>query len=279
MAATLKLLFSRHAAWLGIALGIVAATFAQTDALVVFSLTGEWSQVGPGSQRKPLHWLQPVYARNGNLVGVVDSELVLKTNSGKLFSFKCDRNTMKLTSCVVSLKDVELKASDSGFFKDVSEAFARLTTHQPEKYMIASSRGIDDELSDALVSLNGGQIELRDVFHGMSSGKYYLAFSSIDVATTPSQPLPVTYAKGLSLTIPANQIHEGLYRIALVDAQGEPAGSDAWILVASAATYPSKSAAYERAVNDSRKLPEEMDPAATRALLRAYLESLASPKS
>lgn len=279
MAATLKLLFSRHAAWLGIALGIAATTFAQNDAIVVFSLTGEWSQVGPGSQRKPLHWMQPVYAHDGNLVGVVDSELVLKTNSGKLFPFKCDRNTMKLTSCVVSLKDVELKAGDSGFLKDVSDAFARLTTHQPEKYMIASSRGIDDALSDAVVSVSAGQIDLRDVFHDMSAGKYFLTFSSVDAATTPSQPLPVTYAKGQSLTIPANQMHEGLYKVTLVDAQGEPAGSDAWILVASSTTYPSKSAAYERAVNDSRKLPEEMDPAATRALLRVYLESLASPKS
>jgi hypothetical protein len=279
MAATLKLLFSRRAAWSCIALGVAAATFAQTDAIVVFSLTGEWSQVGPGSQRKPLHWMQPVYALDGNLVGVLDSELVLKTSGGKLFPFKCDRNTMKLTSCVVSLKDVELKASDSSFFKDMSEAFARLTTHQPEKYMIASSRGIDDELSDAVVSLIGGQIELRDVFRDMSSGKYYLTFSSVDSATTPSQPLPVTYAKGQSLTIPANQIHEGIYKVTLVEAQGEPAGSDAWILVASSAAYPSKSAAYERAVNDSRKLPEEMDPAATRALLRVYLESLAAPKS
>lgn len=279
MAATLKFLFLRRAAWLCMALGIAATTFAQNDATVVFSITGEWFQVGPGSQRKPLHWMQPVYARDGNLVGVVDSELVLKTGGGKLFPFKCDRNTMKLTSCVVSLKDVELKASDSGFFKDVSEAFARLTTHQPEKYMIASSRGIDDELSDAVVSLNGGQMELRDVFHDMSGGKYFLMFSSVDSASNPSQPVPVTYVKGQSVTIAANQIHEGLYKVTLVDAQGGPAGSDAWVLVASAATYASKSAAYEHAVSDSRKLPEEMDPAATRALLRVYLESLAAPKS
>ena len=279
MAATPKFLFSSRAAWLCLALGVATAIFAQTDATVVFSLTGNWSQVGPGSQRKPLHWMQPVFARDGDLVGAIDSELVLKTGGGKLFPFKCDRDTMKRTSCVVSLKDVEVKASDSGFFKDVSEAFARLTTHQPEKYMIASSRGIDDELSDAVVALNGGQVDLRDVFRDMSAGQYYLTFSSVDSATSPSPPVPLTYTKGQSLSIPAHDLHEGLYKFSLVDAHGQPAGSDAWVLVASAAAYPSKSAAYDHAVSDSRKLPEEMDPAATRALLRVYLESLVAPKS
>ena len=33
-------------------------------------------------------------------------------------------------------------------------------------------------------------------------------------------------------------------------------------------------AAFEKAVSASSKLPEEMDPAATRGVLRAYLESL-----
>jgi hypothetical protein len=72
-------------------------------------------------------------------------------------------------------------------------------------------------------------------------------------------------------------VRAGLYKLALVTEKGEPGDSDCWILAAAPPEYAKQAAAYERAVSESKKLPEEMDASATRALLRAYLESLANP--
>jgi hypothetical protein len=302
MAARLKHLIGRHPAWLWAAFvafsaGAVVLAAGQSDKVgqnvvvgqkvVVFSITGEWRQVGKDKNGKdladsaqlPLHWWQTLDTGAGELKGTKDSLIVLKTRDDILHPIPCKKPETEDNLCHEALNDLDKKkGAPTSFTRDIRDAFTRVTMGQPGKYMIAGSRGVEDELTDAVVPLANGQVDLSAVFRDMSSGKYYLAFSAVDAVAAQSSPASIVYTKGQPVMIPAPGLHSGLYRVSLVDAKGEPAGSDAWILLSAASDYSAKSGAYERAVSDSKELPEEMDPATTRALLRAFLESLSLPK-
>jgi hypothetical protein len=273
--------------------------------VVVVSVSGDWTPMrqdlsaqahsGADNAQHPVRFGETITVGPICLFGNEGDAIVLMQNAPKdnvLHSYPCEKaKPDKAQSCPVkplgtsSACAVDLRTVGQGqglvsaFVATISDAFTRLTQSQPEKYMVAASRGAEAELADAVVPLQGGQIDLRAVFRNMDPGTYNVKFASVE-AQTLSGPAPqVTYAKGQAVLLqtPA-EVRAGLYKLSLVSQSGEPGDSDCWVLVATPPEYARQSAAFERAVSESAKLPGEMDAGATRALLRAYLESLASPK-
>ncbi len=144
--------------------------------------------------------------------------------------------------------------------------------------MVAASRGIEPGLVDTVVLLEDRQLDLAPAFREMSDGQYWVKLSLINGngAGPVGGPLAVQYTSHHPASASAPTTQPGLYRLSLVDKNGASAGSDCWILVTSRETYSAKSQAFEGATQKSSKWPQDMDPSAVRALLRAYLESLAS---
>ncbi len=270
--------------------GVLALAGDPEPQVLVVSATGDWRQVAAyqlQGKQKPVSFGQRLDVAAGCLYGTAEGAIVLKyadPSDHKLYAFPCEKpssiqspdcTAFHGASCTVNLKKLgDKKSVISAFVADISDTLARLLTAQPERYMVASSRGIEDDLNDAVVPLENGQTDLTAVFHDMPAGNYYVEFQAVEAAQVRGAPLPVVLAKNQTVSVSAPSLHPGLYKVLLVDQKGEPAGSDAWIVLAASANYSVKAAAFQKALEESAKLPAEMDPSATRALLRAYLESL-----
>jgi len=284
------------AALLGVALILcagglsVAADRSPEIQVLVVSASGDWRQTA--SAQKTVVFGQHLdagagclYASPGDNVAVV---LKYATPSDStLYPFHCDEPpknanlecpSVPIAQCSVNLKHLAGKNGAPSTYQELSAGFRKLWNGDSERYMVASSRGIEAELVDAVVQLQNGQVDLSAAFQTMPVGKYFVEFLPVTNPHARPEPVPVMVAKGQKAGAPASSLGPGLYELLLVDEKGEPAGSDSWILVANSTTYATKAADYEKAERQSTKLPPEMDPSATRAILRAYLESLSEEK-
>jgi len=243
----------------------------------VFSITGEWRRVPQGQRyedQKDLSWALPIVMEKDDTLESkkgAKGAIVLELDDRSLCALPCERNTRYGNSEYCIFHQEDFKASQKN---SLTQVFSQAVTKQPEKYMVAGSRGVEADLADAVVPLRNGRVDLSAVFHDISPGNYHLAFSPIDSDSFQGKPVEVTYTKEKPLLAPADKLLPGLYRVSLVDEKGEPGDSDAWILVSAEDQYARNAAEYERAIKEATKLPPEMDPSSTRALLRAYLEGL-----
>ena len=175
--------------------------------------------------------------------------------------------------CAVPLDPGKWKPT-GGSWGNFWEAVKQLFTGDPEKYMVAASRGIEPGLEDAVVPLQGHNLDLAPAFRELGAGWYGITSSPVAASKTTNSTFELRFVPHNPAVVSAPAIQPGLYRLTLVDKTGAPAGSDCWVLISSPENYSSASDAFQRAVEKSAKWPEDMDPSAVRALLRAYLESL-----
>jgi hypothetical protein len=247
-----------------------------------------------GDPRRPVRFGETLAAGATCLFGNEGDSIVLKSllpTDDLLYPFQCQREDLDKKNtcappatarkaCAVDLRTLsEKKGILATFMATISEALKRIMQSQPDKYMVAASRGAEPELVDAVLPIENGQIDVQPIFREMDPGTYYVELAVPGAPSLSGPPSRVTFAKGRAARVEAGGLRAGLYKLALVTEKGEPRDSDCWILVAAPPEYAKQAAAYEQAVSESKKLPEEMDARATRALLRAYLESLANPKT
>jgi hypothetical protein len=252
----------------------VAARSQQSGSIVVVSIEGDWKY-----NNKPVTFGQTLPAQ-GCLVAN-DGSLVVKTgdkNAGgvPLVCEKLRRDPLcgdhEPGRCAVPLNPE--KWPKTGGWGDTWEALSRFLTKDPDKYMVAASRGVEPGLDDAVVPQQAGGVDLGAAFREMEAGHYWIQISAATKTAQPVKTFELQFAPHGPALITAPSLQPGLYKVVLVDKAGGPAGSDCWILLSTLENYPAWSKAFQNAASESSKWSEAMDPSATRALLRAYLESL-----
>jgi hypothetical protein len=258
---------------------IPSAVSDQAERVVVVSLTGDWkhddARVTFGQSLPATGCL---FASDGSVVLQPDN----KDASAQPFICEKPSRDSSCTGhdgdrCAVPLDPHKWKSGGSSL-GNLWVAVRKLFTVDPEKYMVAASRGIEPGLVDTVVLLDDHKIDLTPAFREMSDGQYWVKFSPTNgsAPATTGGPIAVQYASRHPAIASAPAARPGLYRLSLVEKDGVTAGSDCWILISSREAYPASSQAFQAAANNSSTWPEDMDPSAVRALLRAYLESLSS---
>jgi hypothetical protein len=273
----------------------------QRQQIVVVSVSGDWTQVRQSKYsddrttdddlKRPVRFGQTLSVGEICLFGTEAGSIVLRYLTSKdntLYPFPCEKANLGGTptcavgpreACAVDLRTLGKKPGIPAAVRAyIFEAMVRVVSAQPEKYMVAGSRGAEAELADAVVPLESGQIDVQAIFRDMSPDTYYVELAPLESASFSGPPSRVTYTKGQAARFEARGVRVGLYKLALVTEKGEPGDSDCWILVAAGPQYTERAAAYQQAVRESAKLPEEMDAGATRGLLRAYMEALSRAK-
>ena len=111
-------------------------------------------------------------------------------------------------------------------------------------------------------------------FPGDRNGTYRLRLESLPGSARATAPLQLQWSGSGPAAVSAPGIQPGLYRLVRLAPNGEPAGSDAWVLVTSPDHFAQDSASFQSAVEATKKWPDDVDARAPRAVLRAYLDSL-----
>jgi hypothetical protein len=253
----------------------LAAQSDQPERVVIISLTGDWKLDGAAvvfGQRLPAQGC--LFGSDGSLVLQPDKK------GASAQPFICEKPSRdssctghQSARCAVPLNPRNWKLSGGGL-GNVWDAVVHLFTGEPEKYMVAASRGIEPALLDSVVALQNSGVDLSPAFRDLPAGPYWVKLETVNGSKPTSGILALQFVPLHPAVIPASSIQPGLYRLVLVDKAGAPADSDCWILISPPDKYSASSNAFQLAVQKSSTWPDAMDPSAVRALLRAYLESL-----
>lgn len=152
---------------------------------------------------------------------------------------------------------------------------------EPGRYVALGQRG--DELSEGVVLIKDGRVDLNTVFAGHGGEQYYLRLRAIAPSGKPSAnswigPIVFNWEPGKSSPVAIQGIEPGLYELALLersDNEYMPTGSSAWILASGPREYRRLSLSFRRAVKLTRKWGKAITPEAARSFLRADLDHLA----
>ena len=260
---------------------VAAVSGQRENEVLVVSIVGDWRY--QDSLIKFGQTLIP--ARQACLTGS-DGSIVVRSfdNNGSLHAFACEKPfrdrdcSGQEGRCAVPLHPENWKSSGSAS-ENFWAAVRRLVAGEPEKYMVAASRGLEPSLVDAVVPQQAGNVNLAAAFREMAAGQYWVKIAPVDSSGAASGTQQLHFVPKTPVILPASGLRPGLYHLILVDETSVPAGSDCWILISWPENYPTVSDAFQRAQQMSAKWPDDMDPSAVRALLRAYLESLAKSQS
>ncbi len=148
---------------------------------------------------------------------------------------------------------------------------------QPTGYVHAISRG--NEVSDGVVRLENGQVDLAPIFHAGQPGEYQVEFkraSPSSANTPPAATLRFVYDAKRSLSVAAVGLSPGLFECAVLLPGGRP-GAAAWVLVSEPSAYAQAAEAYRQAVTLSEAWDPDVSPYAIVSFRRACLKTLAEP--
>jgi hypothetical protein len=145
---------------------------------------------------------------------------------------------------------------------------------EPDRYVIPVSRGLEPYLVDSVLSLDDGRVDLAPTFREMEPGKYQVRFEPLAQAKTIAQA-PLKWTGKGPATVAVAGISPGLYRLVQVNTQSEPVEPGAWVLVDGPDRFRKDSASFQSAQEEIKAWPDDVDPRAPQAVLRAYLDSLA----
>jgi hypothetical protein len=262
-----------------VALGpFLAADNQDKDGPKVVGITGHWTRLNlpPGDSRLNLTFAGTISPGECIAGDRTESVLVVLFNDRIAIPFDCkssDRQcgTPPTKACVRSIIAPSTKSSSVGTL--LAEAARRAFGESRDRYITPVSRGLEPYVTDTVVALDAERIDLAAAFQNMNPGTYPLRFESLgDDKTTYTAKLQWNNTGPAIVSIP--RIRVGLYRLVRLSEAGEPAESAAWILVSPPDRYRQDAAAFESAVEATKKWPDDTDPRAPRAVLRACLELL-----
>jgi hypothetical protein len=253
----------------------------------IASVTGDWKDVNDSLVKfgQPVNKDECLYGETEAGAVVVEQAAPQGgQQQDELLAYTCDASqrescpprpkSTKAALCTLKVGTKSAKASEGMGTRLLASLMARLYP-DPDKYMIAASRGLEAELDEAVVPLTGSQLDLSASFKDMDDGDYRIVLAPLNGAGKSSPPIRLRNKRGAPALVPNSGISPALYNVILVDQDGAPLGDEAWALVRSPDTYAAASSDFSQLVADSEKWPAEMDPSATRAILRAYLDQLA----
>jgi hypothetical protein len=134
---------------------------------------------------------------------------------------------------------------------------------------------------EAVMRLDGGQVDLSPAFQQAPPGRYHLLFTHVerDAPRESFAPVTLNWKPGIPSKVSVRGLSPGLYRLLLLDETkgDEPSGVEAWVLISDAERFPESATAFREAVTWSEKWNARGSRDAQSIFQRAYLNYLAQP--
>jgi hypothetical protein len=228
-----------------------------------------------------------VWIVDGKELNLADSvsagKIAVPMKPGKLTIWFEGRKPQPISCDSAHCKNVEIAPPpkppvSTGIVARVESMFQ---TREPSRYITAASRGLEPELKEAVLPLNNSRIDVSAAMADLPGGTYWVQVQPVDLPqskvsqSTPMASQQVNWVPGKPAPISSQNVKPGVQVLVLTDQNGEPTGSEAWVLISSPQDYPTAVHAFQDVVNAVATWPREADPIAERAVLRASLEALA----
>ena len=237
------------------------------DCPTVVGIVGRWVQVDPQSDGEKIKFGETMKMRNGSADVACDEGTLALLRGKTVTAYHCLATAAPQTHLPEGTKYLVhiTPAAQDGW----SNAFAGPFI----EHVTPVSRGLEPELSDAVVSIKGDNVDLTASFQGMDSGSYRIRLEPVSGGKA-TIPAPVKWTDGDSVSLSIPELRPGLYRLGQLDANGRLAALEAWILVSRPEDFEKNLSVYQEALDATKRWPDEVDIRAPRAFLRQVLEGL-----
>lgn len=253
----------------------VCAVEGQDAAGVVFAKEGEWNIENGHDYKRievgdviPSGWYLRRISESGVVeVGLTDGRRVLcppkKSDEPNLTKPIVVRTNPSLQSCI-------------------AQVIANWIAKSSKRYAITISRGDERHFVkaiDTIVELKDGKIDLKNAFPKGTKSSVTASLSSLDGSNPfASSVVTLGFDKKGSIVFENEKLQPGLYKLSFFE-RAEKTGEESWVLICASDRYKAKSQSYAKAKQVTSKWAEGATAQTRTALLRAYLDSLASSTS
>lgn len=252
-----------------------APTAEKTAAGLVLDISGDWS-VSNGQQSKEL-------ARGSVLPD--GWKLMRRSAAGTLTAVLLDGRTLKCPGsdlCACALTASSGAGPAGNFWRVTTQLFSSRMRGFIQPISRATAQAGQQPLIDAVVRLDGDRVDLAPVFAGSNARSLTVRFQPLDsgfAGSTGLAPVALTIGAGERLTPSVSGMDDGLYRMIVLDADGEPSGEDAFVLVSSRERYDNNLASFRLAADQAEKLKPDIGTQALRDFLRRYMYAMSRAAS
>jgi hypothetical protein len=252
-----------------------SASAAQTQQIgFVLDINGEWFLNGKTS----LHATSKLPA--GGVIRASSASdrsfyIVIADLNGKIIE---ERECRKAGECNNPIQLPQFP----GIISRIFGAVERLLGANPPRYVAPISKG--DDLSEAVVKLDGSQIDLTDVFNTIEAAEYFVRFDPIIRRDSPSKaksfgPIAFRWDPSRSRHLGVNGLKSGLYRLSIMEKHGngfDDTGQYAWVLVSNALDYGKNTNSFGEALTLTQQWGRRVRSDVRRSFLRASLDLIAA---
>jgi hypothetical protein len=247
----------------------------------VFDSIGDWTQDGV----KFVH-------KRGDLVysgGVIKLDPAYKEAETRgasitIILFNGKREERSLEQFANFAKPIELPRSlgtQTSPIERLLRAIGGLFSGHSEKYLITTVRGTTLlQLHEAVIRLEGEEINLAPVFKDSSAEKYVVRLHSVEGATSEVRnatkgPLTFNWRPSSEAHMAVPGLRPGLWRISVVQPKGEYSlTADAWVLICTPERYNSIVTSFNHVVALTNEWGGRVSVDEVRTFLRAALDAL-----
>jgi hypothetical protein len=206
--------------------------------------------------------------------------IVIADRNGNIFDRRSCANSGE---CNRPIKIPAASAGEQSLTSRIIGAAMALVSNQPAKYASLVSRGTD--LQEAVVKLEGDQVDLSAVFKNMQGDRYLLRFEQMSKKVNISrgrspEPLKFTWDPKKPQPLVAKELVPGLYKVSLLEVSllesdagaHDPTGNEAWVFVARPDQYPKASSTFDAATQVTKQWGTNVRQNTVREFLRASLD-------
>lgn len=202
-----------------------------------------------------------------------DARIVVSDLSGKII----DSRNCEAVDCSRPFK-LPGSSPQRSLLRVAFDATVGLLFGSPDRYSIHRNRTFGSALSDGVVRLEGGQIDLSPVLR--QSGRYYLRWRSRPRSGETgkwSTPIGLRTERGQPALVAVPDLKPGLYEINLQRRVGDSyeTFASAWVLVSTSPGHENAAASFRQAVELTEQWGDKVEPNTSRQFLRAHLDYLA----
>jgi hypothetical protein len=234
--------------------GALFAADGNPDGWVV--AVGKWTRRGQALQQ-----YDAVFA-NDKLQGTSGTIVVALKDGQPPHPYHCDKFPCTVT--IAGFRPVE-----DSLLARLGRAFGELASHRDTMPISAISRG-REPLRQAVLAVDGGQLDLSDAVRSIEAGTYTVILRPIETApSTGHEPLKgsVQWDPPAVTVASFPGLAPGIYELAMSSSEGDSLDSVA-VLVASSADYPAWRKSFAAGV---QSLPHDLDRVTLDAFLNALL--------
>ncbi len=206
---------------------------------------------------------------------------VVNLNGELIVRIRCTSGTCKACSgesdaCYDPIPALPASKQAPSLVGTVLESVMELVSGKPDRYSVHRVRG--HALSDAVLRVDQGRLDLGPVFATQESGRYRIQFLSIGDRRWKSDPVSFDWdpTRGHPTAVPG--LDRGLHALVLFDAD-DASGSplmEAWVLITNPEEYPKVASAFKAASDQTAKWGTSVTPDTKQRFLRANLDYLAN---